>query len=69
MISMEKTGARLKRIAEKRGYTPKKLSAEIGVSQNSIYQWYSGQKLPSLDNLCVLSDTFKLRLDDLIVRE
>lgn len=69
MISMEKTGARLKKIAEKRGYTPKKLSEEIGVSQNSIYQWYNGQKLPSLDNLCVLADTFKLRLDDLIVRE
>jgi hypothetical protein len=36
---------KLKRLAVKRGYTKKQIAAELGVSNNCIYQWWIGYSL------------------------
>ena len=42
----------------------------MGFSSNrSVYKWLSGQTLPSLDSLVLLSDLMKVPVDELIIRQ
>ncbi len=36
----------------------KQVSEYLGISQQAIYGWLSGQKIPSIDNMATLSDFF-----------
>lgn len=68
IIDIAKTGQRIKEICTRQGYTVKKLqeTLQIGARQ-SIYDWYNGKTLPSLDNMLALSRLLGLPVEDFVV--
>ena len=67
-IDMKRTGALLKRIIEKSGYTVKDIQKILHLScPQPVYRWYKGTILPSVDHLYVLSRLLKVHMEDLLV--
>ena len=55
-IDMIKTGQKIKECIQKTGYTVKDLQKILKLScPQSIYRWFKGQILPSVDHLYTLS--------------
>lgn len=68
VIDMQKTGLRLKRECEKRQVTIQEIREFLGLAATqSIYGWFQGKALPSLDNFYALSHYLGLRMEDLVV--
>ena len=69
-IDMEKTGARIQELRRSAGYSVKELQYAMGfISYQAIYKWQKGEALPSVDNLVMLSELFRVPIDQIIVRE
>lgn len=67
-IDMERTGRWLRYICRFKRLTVKNLCESMGMSSGqSIYAWFSGRTLPSLDNFYILAQIISLPLDVLIV--
>ena len=67
VIDMKKTGETIKRLMEENNLSVKDLQKLLRLgSVQSIYYWLNGEKLPSIDNLCILSNIFDTPIDDLI---
>lgn len=67
-IDMKQTGALLKKIIEKSGYTVKDIQEMLHLScPQPVYRWYKGKILPSVDHLYVLSRLLKVHMEDLLV--
>ena len=67
VIDIEKTGQNIKRIMKMRGLTVKDIQASLELSiPQSVYHWFDGWNLPTLDNLYALSELFCLPIDALI---
>ncbi len=66
-IDMYGTGQNIKRIMRLKGLTVKDIQnfLELGTPQ-SIYHWFDGRSLPSVDNLYALSELFQLPMDVLL---
>lgn len=58
--------ANIKKYREKNGLTQSALSSMMNISRQSISKWETGQALPSLDNLIMLSDLLEIPLDQLV---
>lgn len=67
VIDTERTGQNIKHIMQMRGMTVKDIQAFLQLSTpQSIYHWFDGRNLPTLDNLYALSELFCLPIDALI---
>ena len=67
VIDVERTGQNIKHIMQMRGMTVKDIQAFLELSTpQSIYHWFDGRNLPTLDNLYALSELFSLPVDALI---
>lgn len=67
-IDMEKTGLFLKQKIEQAGYSVKDIQTLLMLScPQSIYRWFKGQVLPSVDHLYVLSRILKIHMEDFLV--
>ena len=67
LIDMKKTGETIKRLMDENGITVKDLQQMLRLSSvQAIYYWLSGDKIPSIDNLCVLSHIFNVPIDDIL---
>lgn len=56
-IDMQQTGAKMKRLLEIAGYTPRMIQEYLHLScVQPIYRWYKGLILPSVDHLLILSE-------------
>lgn len=67
-IDMVKTGKRLKERIEKAGYTVKQVQKELLLEcPQSIYRWFKGQILPSVDHLYKLSRLLDVHMENLLV--
>lgn len=62
-INKKAFGKTIKEARKKIGYTQAMLAEEIGISSNFIGDIERGLKLPSLNNLILLSNALKLSLD------
>ena len=70
MIDMKKTGKQIHSLILVNGFTVGEISDYMGFSSNrSVYKWFSGQTLPSIESLVLLADLMKVPVDDLIVRQ
>lgn len=58
--------ANIKKYREKNGLTQSALSSMMNISRQSISKWETGQALPSIDNLIMLSDLLDIPLDQLV---
>lgn len=67
VIDVYKTGQNIKHIMKMRGMAVKDIQEFLELSTpQSIYHWFSGRSLPTLDNLYAMSELFHLPVDDLI---
>ena len=68
VIDIAKTGQNIKRIMQLNGLTVKDIQEflELSTSQ-SIYHWFDGRNLPTMDNLYALSELFQLPVDAMLV--
>lgn len=68
IIDKEKTGRQIRRIMETRGLTVQDVreSLSLGCVQ-SVYHWFDGKSMPTLDNLYALSELLQVPMDMLVV--
>jgi len=66
---MIETGKRLKKFAQKSGYSVKDIQKYLGLScPQPVYRWYKGVILPSVDNLLRLSELYQVHMEELLVK-
>ena len=69
-VDVAATGNNILILRKNAGMTVKDLQQVFGfASPQAIYKWQSGQAMPSIDNLVVLSTVFNVRIDDIIIRK
>ena len=69
-INIRKTGTRLKYLAKCNGYSVKDIQEYLGLCcPQSIYRWYKGKILPSIDNLFRLSELYGMHMEELLVKD
>lgn len=70
MIDMQKTGHRIKEICHNQGITVRQIQEELNIgSFQSIYSWFHGKTLPSLDNFYALCKLLHVSMDSMIVEQ
>ena len=68
-IDMIETGKRLKKLAQRSGYSVKDIQQYLGLScPQQVYRWYKGIILPSVDNLLRLSELYQVHMEELLVK-
>lgn len=68
-IDMIETGKRLRKLAQRKGYTVKDIQQYLGLScPQPVYRWYKGVILPSVDNLLRLSELYQVHMEELLVK-
>ena len=66
-IDMYKTGQNIKRIMQRKGMTVKDIQEYLELAApQSIYHWFAGRCLPTVDNLYALSELFSVPMDTLV---
>ena len=67
VIDIKSTGQNIKHIMELRGMTVKDIQEFLELSTpQSIYHWFDGRNLPTMDNMYALSELFCMPIDALI---
>lgn len=70
VIDVEETGRQLKMECDRKQVTPKEIQEFLGLAAlQSIYSWFQGRALPSLDNFYALSCYLGTRMEELVVPE
>ena len=70
MVSIDcvSTGAKLKQLARAKGMSNKDIQRLMGFNTpQSVYKWFRGDCMPSIDNLVILAEAFDCTIDDLVV--
>ena len=68
MIDMKRTGQRIKETCDREGITVKQIQMELNIgSFQSVYSWFHGRTLPSLDNFYALCRLLHVSMDSMIV--
>ena len=66
-INLRETGINLRRIMDKRGITPKDIKEFLNIgSIQTVYNWFNGQNMPTVDNLYALSQFLQVSIDEII---
>lgn len=69
-IDQIKTGMKLKKMLKAAGYSVKDIQEYLHLScQQSIYRWFKGKILPSVDHLYALSRLLNVHMEDLLVMQ
>ena len=67
-INMKATGKRLKKLCEAKCVTVKRIQEELHIgAYQSVYNWFAGKTLPSLDNMYRLSKLLDVSMEDMII--
>ncbi len=68
IIDIKATGANIINLQKQRGITVKDIQNVFGfATPQAIYKWRQGDTLPTLDNILILADIFKVKIDDILV--
>lgn len=66
-IDIHDTGQNIKRIMERKGITVKDIQEYLDLATpQSIYHWFAGRNLPTIDNLYALSELLCVPMDVLV---
>ena len=69
-IDMEATGKKLDDLRRERNLSIRDIQHYFGFSTSYVvWKWMHGQSLPTIDNLVVLADLYKCKVDDMLVCE
>lgn len=67
-IDMSATGSRIKALAVEKGLKVSDIQRECGLgTPQTVFKWFRGATVPSLDNLVNLAVLFGVGLDDIVV--
>ncbi len=70
IINAKKTGTNIYKFCRKKNITANGLRVYMNFACNqTIYRWFHGQSLPSLDNFYALSILLGVNVEDLLVNE
>lgn len=70
MIDMKRTGKRIKEACDSQGITVKQIQRELNIgSFQSVYSWFHGKTLPSMDNFYALCKLLHVSMDSMIVEQ
>ena len=68
VLDLEATGTKIKTIMKLRGVTPRQLQLIMDFPYvQTIYNWFAGKNMPTLDNLVVLAQILDVTMDEIIV--
>ena len=68
MINMKETGKKIKALIAASAYSVEDLKAKLGMSDKStLYKWFRGDALPSIDNFILLSTILGVTVNDMVV--
>lgn len=68
IVDMERTGLNIRNLLRKRGLSVKDVMKELNFeSHQSIYSWFQGETIPSVDNMLRLSLLLDVPIDSLII--
>ena len=68
VLDLEATGAKIKTIMKQKGVTPRRLQLIMDCPYvQTIYNWFAGKNMPTLDNLVVLAQALGVTMDDIVV--
>lgn len=68
IINMEETGSNIVRLRENAGMSVRELQDIFGfATPQAIYKWQRGVSMPTIDNLVVLSITFQVPIERILV--
>ena len=68
VLDLESTGTKIKTIMKLRGVTPRQLQLIMDFPYvQTIYNWFAGKNMPTLDNLVVLAQILDVTMDEIIV--
>ena len=68
VINIEATGIRINELRKSRNITVREMTEYLGFNNpTSIYRWFRGETLPTLDNMYALSLLLGVAINDLII--
>ena len=68
VLDLEATGTKIKTLMKQRGIIPRQLQILLDFPYvQTIYNWYQGKNMPTLDNLVVLAQILGVTMDEIIV--
>ena len=70
MIDTKRTGKRIKETCDQKGVTVRQIQQELNIgSFQSVYSWFHGKTLPSMDNFYALCKLLQVSMDSMIVEQ
>lgn len=66
-VDKEKTGKRIQKLMKEKNHTIADLSRITGLSLSSIRNYINGKNPPSLQNLGVIADVYKVNISEIVV--
>ena len=68
VLDLEATGTKIKTIMKQKGVTPRQLQLIMDFPYvQTVYNWFAGKNMPTLDNLVVLAQILDVTMDEIIV--
>lgn len=68
VLDLEATGTKIKTLMKEKGITPRQLQVIMDFPYvQTIYNWFRGFNMPTIDNLVVLAQVLGVTMDDLVV--
>ena len=68
VIDPARTGMNILSLRRRAGLSVRDLQRIFGFcSPQAIYKWQKGDALPTVDNLVILADALRVRIDDILV--
>ena len=70
VLDLAATGIKIKTVMKQKGFSARELSVLMEFPYvQTIYNWFAGKNMPTLDNLIVLAQILGVKMDDLIVTQ
>ena len=68
VIDVEMTGKQIKKECRKKGLTVKQVQQFLGIGAfQTVYNWFNGKALPSLDHMLALSRLLKISIEQMLI--
>ena len=68
VLDLTATGAKIKTIMKQKGISARELQLIMDFPYvQTIYNWFAGKNMPTIDNLVVLAQILGVTMDDLVV--
>ena len=68
VLDLDATGVKIKTLMKQRGISPRQMQLILNFPYvQTIYNWFAGKNMPTIDNLVVLAQVLGVAMDDIIV--